>query len=311
MSENNLVYSIQRTYILTHVLTLEKEIVTCDERIDIPTIEPLTQVEAFVYRRRTMTVVPCIELAGEFLSEFDLTFETNEGVTVLPVEIGSGLDIWVENPYLHSRFVLVLPRGATGVKSCKLIHKATGKEVQHNFTFGIMPPPYNYDNALFGCLSYRADTNHVKIKELTGKVADLENKTDNLNLTTQTPSFAPIELPKGAGKQTINIEDGVLFYNTSFSYPLSSEATTHKPKITLHGGGRDLVYTLSLDRSVNTVSIDLLTGMLTVYAGVTGEIMQQFKLALPYKGFVTLSFEDFDDIDDSVLRVIAKGARVE
>lgn len=186
MSENSMVYSIQRTYILTHVLTPEREIVTCNQRIDIPTIEPLTQGEVLVYQRRILTVVPCIELAGEFLSEFDLTFETNEGVTVLPVEIKTGFDNGYQNPYLRSRFVLVLPRGATGVKSCKLIHKATGKEVQHNFTFGIMPPPYNYDNALFGCLSYRANSNHGRIKVLTGQVADLENKTDNLKIDMDT-----------------------------------------------------------------------------------------------------------------------------
>ena len=183
MNNNLMVYSIQRTYILTSVLTQEKRIITCDERIDIPTIEPLTQGEVLVYQGRTMTVVPCIELAGEFLSEFDLTFETNEGVTVLPVEIKNGRDKdkQVNNPYLRSRFVLVLPRGATGVKSCKLIHKATGKEVQHNFTFGIMPPPYNYDNALFGCLSYRANSNHEKIRELRDRVDALEKNILSLN----------------------------------------------------------------------------------------------------------------------------------
>lgn len=186
MSKNKQIYSIQRTYILTPVLTPEKRIITCDERIDIPTIEPLTGVKAVVYQQRILTVVPCIELVGEFLSEFDLTFETNEGVTVLPVEIKPGSYDPSENPYLHSRFVLVLPRGATGVKSCKLIHKATGKEVQHNFTFGIMPPPYNYDNALFGCLSYRADSNLDKINDLKDKVAALETKTDNLKIDMDT-----------------------------------------------------------------------------------------------------------------------------
>ena len=304
MSENKVVYSIQRTYILNELLKQEKEIITCDQRIDVPTIEPLTQVKVFVYQQRILTVVPCIELAGEFLSEFDLTFETNEGVTVLPVEIKPGSYDLSKNPYMHSRFVLVLPRGATGVKSCKLIHKATGKEVQHNFTFGIMPPPYNYDNALFGCLSYRANSNDRKIGELQDKVGQLK-------LITKTPTFASIELPKGAGKQTINIEDGVLFYDTWFSYPLSSGTTIHKPKIILHVHGHDWVYTLSLNRTKNNVSIDLLTGMITVYNDSSGDIIQQFKLFLPNQGFETLSFENFDDIDTSILSVTRKGARVE
>ena len=303
MSENNPVYSIQRTYILNHVLTPEKEIVTCDERIDIPTIEPLTDKKAVVYPDKFSKIVPCIELAGNFLTEFKLAFETNEGVTVLPIEIYSGVANPLDNPYMSFRYVLVLPRGATGVKSCKIIDKATGKEVQHNFTFGIMPPPYNYDNALFGHLSYRAKSNYDKIN-------DLEKIIDQLKLTTKTPTFTAIYMPKTNGKRTTNIAHGALFYNTGFNYPLSSEPTTHQPKITLSGGGRDQVYTLSLNKTKNAVSIDLFTGMITVYDDVTGEIMQQFKLALPSQGFETLSFENFADIDDSILRVTPKGANV-
>lgn len=186
--DSMLLYSIQQTYIIKPVYksenTMPKHIIksapkpeitilTCDQRIDIPTIEPLTHVEATAYAvdylGDTSTVVPCIELAGKFLSEFNLTFETNEGVTVLPIRIPEGLGALLDNPYLYDRYVLVLPRGATGVKSCKLINKATGKEVQHNFTFGIMPPPYNYDNALFGYLSYRSLQNYERIMELINK----------------------------------------------------------------------------------------------------------------------------------------------
>ena len=314
MSENKLVYSIQLTYILTHVLTPEREIVTCNQRIDIPTIEPLTQMKPTVYPDVALTVVPCIELEGEFLDEFNLTLETNEGVTVLPVKIYPlENDPWdkdpedihpLENPYTHFRYVLVLPRGATGVKSCKLIHKATGKEVQHNFTFGIMPPPYNYDNALFGVIS---TVSYLYLHE----ILVLKNQLDSLKLYARTPIFSPIELPKGAGKQTITVYGDNLFYETEFNYTsLPKAGITHNPKITLHVGGRHFVYTLSLDRTRNTVFIDLLTGMITVYDRDTGEIMKQFKLNLPDEGFKTLSFEGFDDIADNVLRLTLKGARV-
>lgn len=137
-----MLYSIQRTYIIKPVLKPGKMIITCDQRIDIPTIEPLlTRYDETVV---TTKVVPCIELAGDFWAKFDLTFETNEGVTVLPIKIELNA-----NQYMHFRYVLVLPRGTTGVKSCKITHKELGIEVQHNLTFGIMPPPYNYDNALF------------------------------------------------------------------------------------------------------------------------------------------------------------------
>lgn len=302
MSAERLIYSIQKTYILNFVSTPEREIVTCNQRIDIPTIEPLTQMKVVVYQDEFFKIIPCIELEGNFFSDYKLEFETDEGITVLPKRISGGRYKPLENPYVDYRYVLVLPRGTTGVKSCKLIHKDTGKEVQHNLTFGVMPPPYNYDNALFGYLSYGVNKNSKDISALTEKV-------NLLKLTTETPNFSTIDLPKGAGKQTINIEDGVLFYETLFGYNSSSEPTTHKPKITLHGGGRDWIYTLSLNKTTNTVSIDLFTGMLRV-CDVKGEITQQFMLKIPRAGYETLSFENFDDIDASYLYVTPKGARV-
>lgn len=302
MSENNLLYSIQSTYILTHVLTPEREIVTCDQRIDIPTIEPLTKVKALVYQSKTVTVVPCIELVGNFLSKFDLTFETNEGVTVLPVEIKPGSDNPPKNPYLYTRFALVLPRGATGVKSCKLIHKATGKEVQHNFTFGIMPPPYNYDNALFGYISSR-------VNDVSGAIYNLNEKFNALKLTAKTPIIKNIELSKGAGKQTINVENGVLFYDTDFYY-ISSSSAGHRPKITVSDGTSTLTYTLELDKSVS-VTIDLLSGIITAYVTNTGEIVKQIKIFNTVAGYNSIAFADFDDIFDNSLTVLATGRSVE
>ena len=154
-----MLYSIQRTYILNLVPKPGKYVVTCNQRIDIPTIEPLLSKKDG--DTTTVIIVPCIELAADFLDEFNLEFETNEGVTVLPAKIDPS-----ENPYGHFRYVLVLPRGATGVKSCKLIHKSTGIEVQHNFTFGVMPPPYNYDNALFTLAVLQVYVNERDIDDL-------------------------------------------------------------------------------------------------------------------------------------------------
>ena len=183
MSKELLLYSIQQTYIIKPVSKSGKRILTCDERIDIPTIEPLSNVKPVSLGSEDgITAIPCIELAGEFFSEIDLTFETNEGVTVLPVKIQRGNNRF-ENPYKHSRYVLVLPRGTTGVKSCKLFYKGSNIEIQHNFTFGIMSPPYNYDNALFGVMTYVIEKNKSyiigldnRLDNLTARVAALENK---------------------------------------------------------------------------------------------------------------------------------------
>ena len=183
MSGNKPIYSIQSTYIIKSVSESGKDILTCDQRIDIPTVEPIPHMRTILFDKQPRSVVPCIEIAGPVAHEFDLTFETNEGVTVLPIEIGRGYDNPLENPYTSPRYVLVLPRGATGVKSCKIIHKATGKEVHHNLTFGIMPPPYNYDNVLFGYLSGMAESNNEylmymdqEVTNLKARVTALENK---------------------------------------------------------------------------------------------------------------------------------------
>ena len=303
MSAERVVYSIQKTYIIKSVSKSEKRILTCDERIDIPTIESLPSVQPLLFQGKPLTVIPCIELAGEFLSEFDLTFETNEGVTVLPVRISQGLIDPVENPYPHFRYVLVLPRGATGVKTCKLIHKATGEEVQNNFTFGIMPPPYNYDNVLFGYIMR-------KFVDVGAELLSLQNSISELKLKAEALTFTPIELDKGAGKQTINIEDGVIFYKTVFIYPPSAEPIVHKPKITLHGDHYDQAYTLSLNKEINAVLIDLLTGMITVW-DFNGEVIKQYMMDVPFSGFETLSFENFDDINTAFINVTPQGVRVE
>lgn len=303
MSENKLIYSIQQTYIIKPVSKLGKRILTCEQRIDIPTIEPLTNKKAVVYSDKFSDIIPCIELVGNFLDKHKFTFETNEGVTVLPIEIPPGTSHPLDNPYMPFRYVLVLPRGTTGVKSCKIIYKPTGKEVQHNFTFGIMPPPYNYDNALFGYISYAIGKNSKAISNLNDKV-------NRLKLSTKPSLSTPEELPKNAGKQTIDIEGWELFFDTEFSYPSSPEPTIHKPKITLYGSGEERVYTLSLNKPINAVSIDLFTCMLTVYDEVTGEITEQFKIDRLYNGFDTVSFENFDDIEESSLIITRRGALV-
>lgn len=271
-------------------------VLTCDDVIKVPL--GYVANRQTVIDKGTYNIIPVVELAIPI--EY-LVFEiiTNEGATVEPF---STLKLPDEaNPYNGVRIYFVLPPGTTGIKD--VIFKPKYPSMRAVLQFEVLPPPYNYDNALFGVIT-------SAVSALDDRVYALESKTDNLKLTTKTPSFTHVELPKGEGKQTINIENGVLFYQTSFSYPMSAEVTTHNPKITLHGDGRDLTYTLSLTKTTNTVSIDLLTGMLIVYAGVTGEILQQFKLAIPYNGFETLSFENFNDINGNVLRLLLKGALV-
>lgn len=303
MSAERVVYSIQRTYILNTISTPEKSIITCDQRIDIPTIEPLPSVQPSLIDNdeQFLTVIPCIELAGKFLSELNLTFETNEGVTVLPVTIQPSSIDSIDNPYRHFRYVLVLPRGATGVKSCKVTYKDRDEEVQHNFTFGIMPPPYNYDNMFFGYSQFIE-------KALFDYTMGLERKISELNVAQKTREFPDINLSKGDGEQGILLGDAATYFTTVFSYPPTSEETVHRPVISVRDTKGKHSYTLALNRTSQTVLVDLLMSMITVYDSATGEIMQQFKL--PLTAFNEVSFNHFDDIVDSTLNVKVIGRPV-
>lgn len=305
MSVKGVTYSIQRTYIIKRVLKSDNPVLTCDERIDIPTIEPLSNVKPISYDVGVdLSVIPCIELAGEFLSEFNLTFETNEGGTVLPVMIPPGSRKPFVNPYTHFRYVLVLPRGATGVKSCKLIHKDTGEEVTHNFTFGIMPPPYNYDNMLFGYSQYIESM-------LIGRMTEFQRTLSKLKLVSKTQDFPGASLSKASGEQSVSIGKERIYFTTVFSYPQTPEETVHHPVISVKEPNGKHSYTLALNRTSQTVLVDLLMSMITVYDSGTGEIMQQFKLPLTVEGFDRISFDHFDDIEGSELFVEIKGRPVE
>lgn len=211
-----LIYSVQRTYMLKTVATAEAEVLTCDQRIDIPVIEPLANVQAAVYQEQPRTVVPCIEITGVNLNDVVLKFETNEGVTYTPIIIGSGMQYPLENPYLPYRHVLVLPRGTTGIKSCKVITHA-GIEIQNSLTFGILPPPYNYDNALFGYISYRVEDN-------SNRITVLENKQLSIKNTSVSEVSEDVFRVFGADEDSNIMGWGLKFRNAGSSLSLNTGA---------------------------------------------------------------------------------------
>lgn len=300
-------YSIQHSYLIKNVGTRENPIIGCDAVIEIPVIASLPQ-EKTTIDDDTFNVVPCIEILG--LQGIKFLFETNEGMTVMPIEIGSGTIDPMNNPYTRDRTVLVLPRGTTGIKSCKAISAyGDGVGVQHSITFGIMPPPYNYDNALFAVTATEVHVNQYNISDLDNRVGYLENKMDNLKLATKPPTYKLINLPKGAGKQTINIENGMLYFWANFTY-ISGLPGGHLPKITVSDDLITTAYTLTLDDSV-IVTINLLSATITANVSITGKIVQQLKLFNSISGYKTITFENFDDIKDDKLNVFITGRGVE
>lgn len=286
--------SVQATY-TTNVTSAG--VLTCDDVIKIPlgyAVRRHTAIDHGAY-----SIIPVVEL--DIPIDF-LVFEiiTNEGVTVEPFSTSKLSD--ETNPYGNARSYFVLPPGTTGIKD--VIFKPKYISLRAALQFGVMSPPYNYDNALHGVTA-------SVVSALDDKVNDLETKTNNLKIVTHqlNASFPYKNLPKGSGKQTVNIEKDMLYFGTNFTYS-SVSPTVHSPKITVSDGITTKQYTLSLDKSVRVI-IDLLTATLTAYDTATGEIVQQRKIFETVVGYKTIAYEDFDDIFGNELTVLIGGTSVE
>lgn len=281
--------SVQATY-PTNVTSAG--VLTCDDVIKIPLGYAVRRQAAIDHG--AYSIIPVVEL--DIPIDFHV-FEiiTNEGVTVEPFSTKT-------NSYDNVRSYFVLPPGTTGIKD--VIFKPKDIRLRAALQFGVMSPPYNYDNALFGV------TTSV-VSALDDKVDALEIKTNNLRIVSHelNASFPYKDLPKGSGKQTLNIDKDMLFFGTNFTY-LSSPTIVHSPKITVSDGITTKVYKLSLNKSVRVI-IDLLTATLTAYDVSTGEIVQQLKIFETVVGYKSIGYEDFDDISADKITVLIGGRSVE
>lgn len=286
--------SVQATY-TTNVTSAG--VLTCDDVIKIPLGYAVRRVTAIDNVSNSIIPVVEIDIPIDFLV-FEII--TNEGVTVEPFSTPELPN--VANPYDGVRFYFVLPPGTTGIKD--VIFKPKHPGMRAALQFEVLPPPYNYDNALFGVVT-------SAVSALDDRVDALETKTDNLRIVSHelNASFPYKNLPKGSGKQTLNIDKDMLFFGTNFTY-ISSPSIVHSPKITVSDGITTKVYTLSLNKNVRVI-IDLLTATLTAYDTGTGEIVQQRKIFETVVGYKTIAYEEFDDIAGSELTVLIGGRSVE
>lgn len=143
-------------------------VLTCDDVIKVPL--------GYVAKRQTVdkgsyNVIPVVEMVVPIEH---LVFEiiTNEGATVEPF---STLKLPDEgNPYNGVRFYFVLPPGTTGIKD--VIFKPKYPSMRVALQFGVLPPPYNYDNALFGVITSAVSALDGRVDALDGRVDALESK---------------------------------------------------------------------------------------------------------------------------------------
>lgn len=236
-------------------------VLTCDDVIKVPL--------GYVAKRQTVidkgsyNIIPVVELAIPI--EY-LVFEiiTNEGATVEPF---STLKLPDEaNPYNGVRIYFVLPPGTTGIKD--VIFKPKYPSMRAVLQFEVLPPPYNYDNALFGVIT-------SAVSELDGRVDALESKRLYVKQVPlkSYPGFFQIF--------GTNDQNGILgweftFTNTGNLLTLTSgDLGSNASNIILNGVGiaESKKLTLTYDKGSSIFSLYDIT------EGVTGAMLSQRYLA--------------------------------
>lgn len=236
-------------------------VLTCDDVIKVPL--------GHVAKRQTVidkgsyNIIPVVELAIPI--EY-LVFEiiTNEGATVEPFSTLKLPD--KANPYNGVRIYFVLPPGTTGIKD--VIFKPKYPSMRAVLQFEVLPPPYNYDNALFGVIT-------SAVSELDGRVDALESKRLYVKQVPlkSYPGFFQIF--------GTNDQNGILgweftFTNTGNMLTLTSGAPgSYASNTILNGVGiaESKKLTLTYDKGSSIFSLYDIT------EGVTGAIVSQRYLA--------------------------------
>lgn len=250
--------SVQGAY---PIRSTDAGVLTCDEVIKVPL--------GYVAKRQTVidkgsyNIIPVVELAIPI--EY-LVFEiiTNEGATVEPF---STLKLPDEaNPYNGVRIYFVLPPGTTGIKD--VIFKSKYPSMRAVLQFEVLPPPYNYDNALFGVI--------------TSAVSELDGRVDALESKRLYVKQVPLESYPGFFRIFgTNDQNGILgweftFTNTGNMLTLTSGALGSNASNTILNGvgiAESKKLTLTYDKGSSIFSLYDIT------EGVTGAILSQRYLA--------------------------------
>lgn len=236
-------------------------VLTCDDVIKVPL--------GHVAKRQTVidkgsyNIIPVVELVIPIeLPVFEII--TNEGAVVEPF---STLKLSDEaNPYNGVRYYFVLPPGTTGIKD--VIFKPKHPSMRVALQFEVLPPPYNYDNALFGVI--------------TSVVSALDGRVDALESKRLYVKQVPLKSYPGFFKIFgTNDQNGILgweftFTNTGNMLTLTSgDLGSNASNIILNGVGiaESKKLTLTYDKGSSIFSLYDIT------EGVTGAILSQRYLA--------------------------------
>lgn len=248
-------------------------VITCDEVIDIPLshgVKKRTPVNS-----REFIILPAIELTMP-LSGFAFDIITNEGVTVEPLNLGDFTEILPA--YDDTRLFFVLPRGTTGIK--QIITKKKAETSKVSLTFGVMPPPYNYEVALVDIIS---DVNIYQAGQIASNernISALDDRVDALESKRLYVKQVPLKSYPGFFKIFgTNDQNGILGWEFTFtnSGNLLTLSSGNLPNVHVIINGAGIT-----DHKKLTLTYDKGSSIFSLYSiteGTTGYILSQQYLA--------------------------------
>ena len=230
--------SVQATYRLYQA---GNGAIACDEVINIPLA--YTVFKQVQMNKRAYCIIPAVEF-NIAIRGVNFKIVTNEGITVEPFSTPDRLE--ETNPYDGQRFYFVLPRGTTGIKDVVLSHN-----LPITLEFGIMPPPYNYDNALFGVVSSEISYIKESIWSLTPHYGyKIPNGEHTVDFSSESTS---LEIKPDTRLITFTLNNAATTDVNFNCYIVKAADTSKRSEVTL-----------TLKPGRNIVKIDLLTHIVYV-----------------------------------------------
>lgn len=212
--------SVQATY---RLYITDSWVVACDEIINIPlayTVPRQVKMNKGFYN-----IIPAVEFDLPITDDIMFNITTNEGVIVEPFSMPGRFE--EGTPYEAQRVYFVLPRETTGIKNVSITseHGVLNSALE----FGIMPPPYNYDDALFGVVSKQFSTIEKTLESFTphyGYATQKQGHTVNFS-DTYPPNF---EISEDTRFLTFKITNP-LETSTHLNFELTSRGDASKSEI--------------------------------------------------------------------------------
>lgn len=242
--------SLQATY---RLYTAGSGAIACDDIVNIPLAYPVSRQVKM--NKGSYEIIPAVEFDLPIPGIIKFNITTNEGVIVEPFSMSSRFE--EGTPYNQQRIYFVLPRGTTGIKNVSIASEYG--VVDSALEFGIMPPPYSYDNALFGIVSSEISD----IREIIGSFTPHYGyATQKQGHTVDFSDFAPA---------TFHISEDTRFLTFYITNPLETLTALNFELVSNGDASNRVLVATQIAPGQNEVKVDL-QGLVTLINNSTANI---------------------------------------